>query len=105
MTVGELRRVGHDVQDIRGSKYEGSQDTELWELTRQEQRLLITTDKGFAQYREQSHSGILIIRLRQPNRYKIHKRVMLAFNRFSDAEWQGMIVTMRDKAMSVTTIK
>ena len=87
MMVSELKRLGHDVQDIRGSTQEGLPDIELWELAKKEKRLLITTDKGFAQYREHSHSGMLIVRLRQPNRYIIHKRVTLALIRFSEPEW------------------
>lgn len=47
MTVSELKRLGHDVQDIRGSTQEGLPDIELWELAKKEKRLLITTDKGF----------------------------------------------------------
>ncbi|MDI6779773.1 MAG: DUF5615 family PIN-like protein [Bacteroidota bacterium] len=104
MTVKELRMRAHDVRDIRGSKDEGLYDKQLWEIAQQEDRLFITTDKSFAQYRGFSHSGILIIRLRQPNRYKIHKRVMSAFSQFSATEWKGMIVIMRDKTMSVTVI-
>lgn len=105
MTVNELKRLGYDIRDIRGSEEEGLPDAELWKTAQEENRLLITTDKGFAQYWECCHSGILIIRLRQPNRYRIHQRVMLALNRFSEVEWQGMTVTMRDKTMNITTTK
>jgi hypothetical protein len=38
--------------------------------------LLITTDKGFASRRDESHYGILIVRIKQPTRLKIHQRVM-----------------------------
>ncbi|MEW6096927.1 MAG: DUF5615 family PIN-like protein [bacterium] len=105
MTVNELRRLGHDVRDIRKSEDEGLLDTELWKIAQEEKSLLITTDKGFAQYHAYRHFGVLIIRLRQPNRHKIHKRVMLALSHFSEAEWRGMTVTMRDKTMNVTTMR
>lgn len=105
MTVDELRKLGHDVRDIRRSEDEGLLDTELLEIAQREKRLLITTDKGFGYYRDAHHSGILIIRLRQPNRYRIHKRVMLALTHFPDAKWEEMIVTMRDKTMNVIVIK
>ena len=103
MTVKELKKMGHNVRDVRGSKDEGLVDANLWGIAQQENRLLITTDRGFSQYRELYHSGILIIRLRQPNRYKIHQRTMLALSHFSEVEWQGMIVTMRDQTMNVAT--
>lgn len=76
MTVNELRSLGHNVMDIRGTDLEGIDDEELWKIVLKEKRLLITTDKGFVQNRSEKHFGILIIRLKQPNRMKIHGKVM-----------------------------
>ena len=45
----------------------GMTDDALWEIAQQEGRLLITTDKGFTQHREEFHHSILIVRLKQPN--------------------------------------
>jgi predicted nuclease of predicted toxin-antitoxin system len=70
MTVQELRMLGHDVHDIRGTPDEGMSDDALWEIAQREERLLITTDKGFTKYRTVPHYGVLIIRLRRPNRHK-----------------------------------
>jgi predicted nuclease of predicted toxin-antitoxin system len=99
MTVSALRALGHDVRDLRGSSEQGLSDPDLWEIARAESRLLVTTDKGFAEYRSFEHSGILIIRLRQPNRKKIHDRVMMAMNAFSETEWQSALVVMRDSTV------
>lgn len=57
MTVRALRLVSHDVRDIRGSPDEGMQDDALWAMVQQEERLLMTTDKGFTQYRMARHQG------------------------------------------------
>ncbi len=76
MTVSALRKQGHNVLDIRGTEDEGMLDDILWQRVQRERRVLITTDKGFAQYRDQLHHGILIVRLRKPNRIKIHQRIM-----------------------------
>lgn len=105
MTVNELRHRGHDVLDFRGTEKEGLPDSKLWTIAQQENRLLITTDKGFAQYRQSENTGVLIIRLRQPNRHKIHQKVMQAIDHFSETDWAGMIVTMRDKTMAVSTAR
>ena len=43
----------------------------------------------------------LIVRLRQPNRHKIHQRVMQAMKRFAEREWPGLLVVMRDTVQSV----
>jgi predicted nuclease of predicted toxin-antitoxin system len=50
-TVEELRGLGHDVLDIRGTADQGMDDDVLWARLLHERRLLITTDKGFAQHR------------------------------------------------------
>ena len=100
MTVRTLRMLGHDVRDIRGTPDEGMQDDALWEMAQQEERLLITTDRGFTPYRAVPHHRVLVIRLRRPNRYKIHQRIMQALRQFSDTEWPGLLVVMRDVAQS-----
>jgi len=100
MTVQALREMGHEIRDIRGTPDEGMTDDALWGMAQREKRLLISTDKGFAQYRAASHHGVLIIRLHQPNRHKIHQRIMQAIMQFSEEEWPGLLVVMRDVAQS-----
>ena len=95
ITVRELREMGHDVRDIRGTSEQGITDAALWEIAQQEGRLLITTDKGFTQHREELHHGILIVRLRQPNRNKIHQRVMQAMTLFPAEEWRDLLDVMQ----------
>ena len=96
MTVRELRNAGHDVADIRGTENEGMSDEDVWKKVQEEQRLLITTDKGFAQKRHENHNGVLVIRLKQPNRLKIHNKVIQAMDRFKEKEWAGLTVVMQD---------
>lgn len=102
VTVNRLRELGHDVKDIRGTAGQGLPDSDLWSLSARESRLLITTDKGFTEYRGAGHCGILIVRLRQPNRLRIHHAVMRAIERFSEAEWPGLLIVMRDATMSAS---
>ena len=102
MTVNHLRELGNDVKDIRGTAAHGLPDPDLWSIAMAEGRSLITTDKGFTEYRGTAHHGILIVRLRQPNRLKIHQSVMNAMGRFKDAEWPGLLVVMRDRTMSTS---
>ena len=100
-TVAELRNLGHDVLDIRGTVNQAISDDVLWEMIQQQNRLLITTDKGFVQHRGEPHVGVLVVRLRQPNARKIHERVMQAMEQFSDDEWAGLVVVMRDVVQGV----
>ena len=105
MTVRTLRMMGHDVRDIRGTPDEGMPDDALWGMTQREERLLITTDKGFTRYRTTRHYGVLIVRLRRPNRYRIHRRIMQAMRQFSEQEWLGLVVVMRDVAQSTWRVR
>ena len=76
ITVERLREVGHDVRDLRGTPGQGLEDPDLWTAAMDQMRVLITTDRGFTEYRRTDHFGILIVRLRQPNRLKIQRAVM-----------------------------
>ena len=100
ISLKQLREMGHDVLDIRGTADEGISDELLWDKAQREQRLLITTDKGFSHHRDRKHCCILIISLRMPDRYKIHERIIEAVRRFSSNQWPGLLVVMRDKVMS-----
>lgn len=102
MTVAHLRELGHDVKDVRGTDQQGLSDGALWTLALTRQRMLITTDKGFTERRRERHAGILVVRLRQPNRHKIHNAVLLAMGRFTPQQWPGLLVVMRDQTMSVS---
>ena len=100
MTVSKLVEMGHDVADVRGAPQEGISDAVLWERARLEQRLLVTTDKGFAARRDEPYSGILIVRLRQPNRERIRSRVLQAIESMSPADRPGMLLVVRDSVRS-----
>ena len=100
-TVAELRTMGHDVLDIRGTARQGMFDDELWPLAQAEQRTLVTTDKGFSAHRDEPHCGLLVVRLRQPNEQRIHARIMAAFRQFPERDWPGLLVVMRDAVKSV----
>ena len=100
ITVEELRSKGFDVADIRGSAEQGITDKVLWLKAQQEKRLLITTDKGFSIHRDEAHHGILIVRLKQPTRLKIHQRVMQAITNYAEQQWHGLMVVMRDVVQS-----
>ncbi|HET6514528.1 MAG TPA: DUF5615 family PIN-like protein [Thermodesulfovibrionales bacterium] len=105
VTVKELRKHGHDVKDIRGTESEGMTDEDIWKMLLKDKRLLITTDKGFLEKRREDHYGILIVRLKQPNRLNIHLKVMKAMGLFKKEDWKGLTVAMQDTFHSVWKAK
>ena len=97
--VTELKQQKNDVLDIRGAEDEGMEDELLWKKVKTEGRLFITTDKGFSQYREDDHFGIIIVTIKHPNSKKIFDRVFKALEQFDS--WQNRLVVMRDTVQSV----
>lgn len=101
VTVETLRNRGHDVFDIRETEQKGVKDPEIWERCQQEGRLLVTTDAGFTQYRHNPHFGVLIVRLRQPNCEKIHKRVLNLIDKIPEQEWPGLLAIAQDQVQRI----
>jgi predicted nuclease of predicted toxin-antitoxin system len=100
MAIEQLRLSGHNIADVRGTLKEGSPDEFLFKKACDESRLLITTDRGFASYRNREHYGILIVALRRPNRQNITTHIVDAIKQFPADQWRGLLVVMRDRAMS-----
>ena len=100
ITVKTLIENEHHVIDIRNTEKEGIPDAEIWENVLKNKALLITTDKGFSRYRNQRHYGILIVRLKKPDRIKIHKRIIYAVYHFSKDDWKNRLVVVKDNVMS-----
>ena len=97
----ELRSAGHDVLDLREIPLRGTSDEDLWALAQRQGRIVVSTDKGFGRKRSDEHHGILVVRLRRPNRLRIHERVIQAMERFDPDQWPGLLVVMRDVVLSV----
>lgn len=95
-----LREQGHDVLDIRGTPREGMKDELLWELAQAEKRLLISTDRRFLRYWNVSHSGALVVLLKQAKLQTIHAKVMQTLSQFTPEQWRGMLVVFRDAFQS-----
>jgi len=102
LTAERLRELGHEVRDVRNTLKQGIEDSELWATAIADKRLLISTDRGFTEYRRSDHYGILIVRLHQPNRARIHNAIMIAMDRFTEADWPGLLVVVRDTTLSVS---
>ncbi len=101
ITVAELRKIGHHVTDIRGTEKEGISDQEVWQIAQKQNLLVISTDKGFSIHRDDKHQGIIIVCLKQPNRKKIHSRVMLALAQYPEEAWKGLMIIIKDNSQSI----
>ena len=64
--VEELRRMGHDVLDIKEQDLERLSDQEIFQLAQNQGRVLVTMDKDFSSillYPPGEHYGIIVVKL------------------------------------------
>jgi len=99
-----LKDLGHDVHTLRDESLIGHADREIWEATQKESRFLITQDLDFSDLRQfapGSHHGILLVRLRSPNRRDLVERVGELFQKENVAEWAGCFVVATERKIRV----
>ncbi len=99
-----LKDLGHDVHTVYDERLIGRVDGEIWEATRKESRFLITQDLDFSdsrQFTPGSHPGILLVRLRSPNRKDLIRRIEELFQKESIREWAGCFVVATERKTRV----
>src|SRR5438045_4346650 len=77
---------------------------EIWEATQKESRFLITQDLDFSDLRQfapGSHHGILLVRLRSPNRRDLTERIGELFQKENVSEWTSCFVVATERKIRV----
>ncbi len=78
-----LSALGHDVHTTDEEGLTGAVDPEVWRAVRGEARFLITQDKDFCDARKfvpGENSGVLILRLHNPSRVTLARRIIEIVN-------------------------
>lgn len=99
-----LQNLGHDVHTLYEERLIGHPDEEIWAVTQNESRFLITQDLDFADLRKftpGSHHGILLVRLRSPNRRNLIERIEQIFRQESIGEWMGCFIVATERKIRV----
>jgi len=99
-----LKDLGHDVHTIHDELLLGHADMEIWEATQKESRFLITHDLDFSDLRQfapGSHHGILLVRLRSPNRRDLTERIGELFQKENVSEWTSCFVVATERKIRV----
>jgi len=99
-----LQKFGHDVHTVREEELTGHADTEIWKRAQKESRFLITQDMDFSDSRKfapGSHHGILLVRLRSPDRRNLIKRISELFQNESIDKWRGCFVVATERKIRV----
>ena len=99
-----LKNLGHEVHTLHEERLGGRPDAEVWEATQRESRFLITQDLDFSdslKFAPGSHHGILLIRLRSPNRRALIERIGEMFRKENVSEWVGCFVVATERKIRV----
>lgn len=99
-----LRALGHDVHTLFDERLAGQSDTDIWEATQKESRFLVTQDLDFSDLRKfasGSHEGILLVRLRSPNRRDLVERVAELFQKENIVDWAGCFVVATERKIRI----
>jgi predicted nuclease of predicted toxin-antitoxin system len=83
----------------------GCADSDVWKSAQNESRFLITQDLDFSDSRKYvpgSHHGILLVRLRFPNRRNLTARIVELFQTEDTGDWAGCFVVATERKIRVT---
>jgi len=99
-----LKNFGHEIHTLQEEKLSGRSDKEVWEAAQKESRFLITQDLDFSDTRKfapGSHHGILLLRLRSPNRRALIERIKEIFEKEDVMSWRVCFVVATERKIRV----
>ena len=102
--AGALEKLGHDTDTIPEEGLAGRSDLYVWEAAQEAERFLITQDLDFwdtRRYTPGTHHGILLVRLRDPGRNALLKRVHGLFRSEAVESWKRCFVVVTDRKLRV----
>ena len=104
LIVQILEDRGHQVFDIRSSKFEGSNDTDIFKMAQERGAIFVTTDKDFYHtipYLFEKHHGIIVVALHQPNRKSLIEKLLFAIDYIDLSKLKSKALLLRDKDYSI----
>jgi predicted nuclease of predicted toxin-antitoxin system len=99
LIAARLRGAGHDVRVVHNVASLENQIARSIGTAMRERRLFITAVADATFFKNADHAGVLIIRLRRPNREKLEQAVARGMQQVPESEWPGMTVEIREGAI------
>jgi predicted nuclease of predicted toxin-antitoxin system len=99
-----LSQLGHDVDTVPEEGLSGAIDENVWNAAQQEGRFLITQDLDFSdirRYAPGTHYGLLLVRLRDPGRQALKKKVAWLFESEDIETWKTCFVVATDHKVRI----
>jgi predicted nuclease of predicted toxin-antitoxin system len=100
--AGVLASLGHDVDTVSAEGLSGQEDSVVWEAAQTTERFLITQDLDFADMRRfqlGTHDGILVVRLRNPGREALFRKIVTLFENEAVEEWSRCFVVATERKL------
>ncbi len=94
-----IKSLDHEVIDIRSTDLEGSSDIKLFTEAQKHKALFITTDRDFfttIPFLFESHHGIIVVSLKQPNSEELLSRIKWAFDNLSINDIDSTVILLKD---------
>ena len=102
-----LSSLHHDVHTVADENLSGRSDREVWDAAQLDNRFLITQDLDFSDLRRfvpGTHCGILLVRLRSPDRESLVRRVRDVFEHEEVSRWAGCFVVATERKVRVVRV-
>ena len=102
--VEPLARLGHDVDTVVQEHLTGKDDPTVWEAAQEEGRFLISQDLYFDDIREHrpgTHHGVLLVRLVDPSREALIRRIVTIFETEDVSGWSRCTVVATNQKVRV----
>ena len=99
-----LGDLGHDLDTVPQEGLAGKDDSRVWKATQDSERFLITQDLDFSdtrRFRPGEHCGILVVRLREPGRDALVRRVRQVFSTEDVDAWTGCFLVLTEHKLRV----
>lgn len=103
LAVG-LRALGHDADTVVDESLGGRDDRVVWEAAQSEQRFFQTQDLDFSDVRlfpPNAHAGLMLIRIKEPSRRRLSRRVLDVFVNENVEAWKGCYLILTDTKLRV----
>lgn len=95
-TIRFLRSLGHDVLDVKELRLFGLSDDRLLNLSRKDDRILLTLDKDFVdlRYPMKTDCSILIVRVKPPTPENINHALVKFLERVHECDIKNALVIL-----------
>lgn len=102
--VDALGKLGHDVDTVPQQRLAGHPDSTIWDAAQHEARFLITQDLDFSDARRfapDTHHGLLLVRVTQPGRLALLRRIRSLFEGEDVEGWRSCFVVATEHKLRV----